>query len=45
MQCRFMSGHGGIIVAVFVLSQLQKLLLTLNKPFYIIFINKEKDSR
>ena len=45
MQCRFMSGHGGITVAVFVLSQLQKLLLTSNKPFYITFINIEKDSR
>ena len=45
MQCRFMSGHGGITVAVFILSQLQKLLLTSNKPFYITFINIEKDSR
>ena len=44
-QCRFMSGHGGITVAVFILSQLQKLLLTSNKPFYIFFINIEKDSR
>ena len=41
MQCRFMSGHG----AVFILSQLQKLLLTSNEPFYITFINIEKDSR
>ena len=45
MQCRFMSGHGGIPVAVFILSQLQKLLLTSNKPFYITFINIENDSR
>ena len=45
IQCRFMSGHGGITVAVFILSQLQKLLLTSNKPFYITFINIEKDSR
>ena len=45
MQCRFMSGHGGTPVVVFVLSQLQKLLLTSNKPFYIPFINIEKDSR
>ena len=44
MQCRFMSGHGGISVAI-ILSQLQKLLLTSNKPFYITFINIEKDSR
>ena len=44
-QCRFMSGHGDITVAVFILSQLQKLLLTSNKPFYIKFINIEKDSR
>ena len=45
MQCRFMSGHGGTIVAVSILSQLQKLLLTSNKPFYVTFINIEKDSR
>ena len=45
MQCRFMSGHGGITVTVFILSQLQKLLLTSNKPFYITFIDMEKDSR
>ena len=45
MQCRFMSGHGGITVAIFILSQLQKLLLTSNNPFYITFINIEKDSR
>ena len=45
MQCRFMSGHGGTTVAVFILSQLQKLLLTSNKPFYITFIKIEKDSR
>ena len=44
MQCRFMSGHGGTTVAIFILSQLQKLLLTSNKPFYIAFINIE-DSR
>ena len=30
MQCRFMSGHGGTTVAIFILSQLQKLLLTSN---------------
>ena len=45
MQCRFMSGHGGTTVVVFILSQLQKLLLTSNKPFYVTFINIEKDSR
>ena len=45
MQCRFMSGHGGTPVAVFILSQLQKLLLTSNKPFYVKFINIEKDNR
>ena len=45
MQCRFMSGHGGTTVAVFILSQLQKLLLTSNKPFYVTFINIEEDSR
>ena len=45
MQCRFMSGHGGTTVAVFILSQLQKLLLTSNKPFYVTFINIENDSR
>ena len=45
MQCRFMSGHGGTIVGVFILSQLQKLLLTSNKPFYVTFINIKKDSR
>ena len=44
MQCRFMSSHGGTTVVVFILSQLQ-LLLTSNKPFYIAFINIEKDSR
>ena len=33
MQSRFMSGHGGTTVAIFILSQLQKLLLTSNKPF------------
>ena len=44
MQCRFMSGHGGITVAIFILSQLQKLLLNSNKPVYITFINIEKDS-
>ena len=33
MQCRFMSGHSGTTVVVFILSQLQKLLLTSNKPF------------
>ena len=45
MQCRVMSGHGGTAVAVFILSQLQKLLLTSNKQFYITSINIEKDSR
>ena len=30
MQCRFMSGHGGITVAIFILSQLQKLLVLHN---------------
>ena len=45
MQCKFMSGHGGTPVAVFILSQLQKLFLTFNKPFYVTFINIEKDSR
>ena len=45
LQCRFMSGHGGTPVAVFILSQIQKLLLTSNKPFYVTFINIEKDSR
>ena len=44
MQCRFISGHGGTIVVIFILSQLQ-LLLTSNKPFYIACINIEKDSR
>ena len=45
MQCRFMSGHGGTTVAIFILSQLQNLPLNSNKPFYITFINIEKDSR
>ena len=45
LQCRFMSGHGGTTVVVFILSQLQKLLLTANKPFYVTFINIENDSR
>ena len=45
MQCRFMSGLGGTPVAVFILSQLQKLLLTTNKPFYVTLINIEKDNR
>ena len=45
MQCRFMSSHGGTPVAVFILSQLQKLLLTSNEPFYVTLINIEKDSR
>ena len=45
MQCRFMSGHGSPPVAVFILSQLQKLLMTSNKPFYVKFINIEKDNR
>ena len=45
MQSRIMSGHGGTTVAVVILSQLQKLLLTSNKPFYIAFINIEKHSR
>ena len=38
-----MSSHGGTTVVIFILSQLQ-LLLTSNKPFYIAFINIEKDS-
>ena len=37
MQCRFMSGHGGATVAVLILSQLQKLLLTSNKPLCACF--------
>ena len=45
MQFRFMSGHGGTPGAVFILSQLQKLLLTSNKPFYVKFIKIEKDNR
>ena len=45
MQCRVLSGHGGTTVAVFILSQLQKLLLTSNKAFYVTFIDIEKDSR
>ena len=45
MQCKFMSGHGGTTVAIFILSQLQKLLLNSNKPFYITCINIQKDSR
>ena len=45
MQCRVLSGHGDTSVAVFILSQLQKLFLTSNKPFYVTFINIEKDSR
>ena len=45
MQCKFMSGHGGTPVAVFILCQLQKLLLTSNKPFYVTFIKIEKYSR
>ena len=45
MQCRFISDHGGTTVAVFILSQLQKLLLTSNKPFYVTFINIENDRR
>ena len=45
MQCRFMLGHGGTPVVVFILSQLQKLLLTSNKPFYVKFVNIEKDNR
>ena len=44
MQCRIMSGHRGTTVAVFILSQLQKLLLTFNKPIYSTFIYIEKDS-
>ena len=44
MQCRFMSGHGGTTIAVFILSQLQKLRPT-SKPFYFTFIHREKDSR
>ena len=44
MHCRFMSSHGGTTVVILNLSQLL-LLLTSNKPFYITFINTEKDSR
>ena len=40
-----MSGHGGTTIAIFILSQLQKLLLNSNKPFYTTFINIEMDSR
>ena len=40
MQCKFMSGHGGTTVVIFILSQLP-LLLTSNKPFYFAFINRE----
>ena len=36
--------HGSTTVVIFIVSQLQ-LLLTSYKPFYIAFINKEKDSR
>ena len=45
MQCRIMSGHGGITVVIFILCQLQKLLMESNKPFYTTFINIEKDNR
>ena len=45
MLSRIMSGHGDTTVVVFILSHLQKLLLTSNKPFYVTFINIEKDSR
>ena len=45
MQCRFMSSHGGTTVDIFNKSQLQKLILNSNKPFYINFVNIEKDSR
>ena len=45
MKCRFMSGHGGTTVAIFILSQLKKLLLTSNKPFFFSFINIENDCR
>ena len=41
IQYRFMSGHGGTLVAMFILSQLKKLLLTSNKAFYIDYINIE----
>ena len=43
IQCRFMSGHGGTTVAIFIFSQ--KLLLTSDMLFYITFINIETDSR
>ena len=39
-----MSGHGGTTVAIFISSQLKKLLLTSNKPFYITLINIEKEN-
>ena len=45
MQWRFMSCHVGITVMIFILSQLQELLLISKKPFYTTFINIEKDSR
>ena len=45
MQCRFMSGHGDITVAIFILSQLQELLMNSNMLFYITFINIGNDSR
>ena len=44
IQYIIMSSHGSTTVVIFIVSQLQ-LLLTSNKPFYIAFINKEKDSR
>ena len=37
MQCRFMSGHGGTTVVIFILSQLQELLLNSNQPFFTTF--------
>ena len=43
MQCRFMLSHGGTTVMIFILSFF--MLLTSNQPFYIAFINIEKDSR
>ena len=44
MQYIFMSSHGGTTIVIFILSQ-QQLLQTSNKPFYMAFINIEKDNR
>ena len=42
MQCRFISGHGGITIAIFILRQLQELHMTSSKSFYMTFISIEK---